>query len=112
MSAGGSDGRHLELSLDQQAALEALEAFGTAFYDEESRRTGRQAPGLGGAMLRASMAVASAGLPDCPYAPPGHSLEDNRWSSNAPPRLVLRCTHDEGDGGPHCWDKTGMPVGC
>lgn len=111
MAIGGED-KNVELTLDQQAALEALEAFGASVYEIHERATERRGIGLGGAMLTASMAVAAAGLPDCPYAPPGHPVAENKWSSSSPPRLILRCSHSEADGGPHCWDKTGAPTGC
>lgn len=107
--SGEYEGSDLQLPASQVMALELFEQFGQAVATAAGPS---RTPGvLGPLMVNASATVLSASLPACHHAPAGASI-GVQWSSASPPALILRCSHDPADGGPHCWGTDGHSTVC
>jgi hypothetical protein len=101
------DARPLNLTAEQEEALEALARFAQAspptgrFF----RRTAEGEEGHthpGSVALLSAAAIIQAGLPSCPYAPPGSPVTIQFVPPNN--ASVLRCQHANPA---HCW--AGVP---
>lgn len=85
-------------------ALSILDALAERALEQPTR--------LGQQMVEASANAITETLPPCPYKPPGADVT-HQWSSKRPPRLLLRCSHEQKDSGPHCWAiSDGSPTEC